>query len=101
MRNPHGYAVIFDPDLRGGVEEHDTITCPHCGSIGMTKSSSTGRLEVLIFRADGSHYLKECGFCRSCMEPVCPRCDGKPCDNRHRRIDAMEALAHKLICKEV
>lgn len=100
MRNPHGYATIIDPSFNGGsVQEHDTVTCIHCGFIGMTKSSLSGKLEILVFRADGTHYMKECGFCRSCFEPVCPKCDGKPCDNRFRRLDQQEAAARKFICQ--
>lgn len=96
MRNPHGYATIVDPGK--GVEEFDTISCIHCGGISMTRSRLTNNLEVMVFRADGTHYMKEAGFCRSCMKPICPRCVGKGCNNRFRRLEAEEALARKLIC---
>lgn len=91
MRSAHGYGVIAgDPAHNFGMQEHDTITCIHCGQIGMTKSSATGRLEVMVFRADGSHYFKEAGFCRSCFEPICPKCDGKGCNNRFKRLELEE-----------
>lgn len=103
MRNPHGYATISDPAL-GGLQEFDVMTCIHSycaggmgGSISMTKNFS-GNLEVMVFRADGTHYMKECGFCRSCMKPVCPICAGKPCSNRFKRMDEKEKAAQKFIC---
>src|SRR5215831_13420286 len=96
MRNPQGYAEIIDPTAGRMVTEFDTITCIHCGSVGMTRGP-TGNLEVMVFRADGSHYFKPCGFCRSCYNPVCPKCEGKPCTNRFRVLDEMESRARKLI----
>lgn len=94
MRHPHGFGqIIGDPAHAHGIAEHDTITCIHCGQVGMVKSSTTGKLEVMVFRADGTHYLKEAGFCRSCMEPVCPKCDGRPCNNRHRRMELLESAS--------
>jgi hypothetical protein len=101
MRSPHGYFISVDP-AASTSQENDIMSCAHAycgngnGSIHMVKSSLTGKLEVMVFRADGSHYFKECGYCRSCMAPVCPICDGKPCNNRHRRMEAMEELHHKL-----
>lgn len=96
MRNPQGYAQIIDPALASPVE-FDTVTCIHCGQIGMTRSPG-GKLEVMVFRADGSHYMLEAGFCRSCMQVVCPKCSGKPCNNRFRRLDGEEKAAQRLIC---
>lgn len=98
MRNPHGYATIIDPAF-GGVQEFDVISCIHCGSVSMTKSA-LGNLEVMVYRADGTHYMKEAGFCRSCMKPICPKCNrpGAPCNNRFRRMEQEEAAARKLIC---
>lgn len=96
MRNAHGYATIADPSL-GGLQEFDVMNCIHCGKVEMTKGSS-GNLEVMVFRADGSHYLKECGFCRSCYKPICPKCNGKPCNNRFKRLEEEEKAASKFIC---
>jgi hypothetical protein len=97
MRFQQGYATISDPDA-GGLQEFDTITCIHCGGVSMTRSS-TGQLEVMVFRADGTHYMKEAGFCRSCMKDICPRCVGKPCDNRFKRLEREEAAARRFICR--
>jgi hypothetical protein len=91
MLRPHGFGqIIGDPAHAHGMAEHDAVNCIHCGSISMVKSSTTGKLEVMVYRSDGTHYFKEAGFCRSCMAPICPRCDGKPCDNRFRRMDRQE-----------
>lgn len=96
MRNAHGYGVIIDPVL--GVQESDQLSCIHCGAVDMLKSSLNGAIVAMVFKSDGSHYMKECGFCRSCMKHVCPRCDGKPCNNRFRRLEEQEAAARKFIC---
>jgi hypothetical protein len=97
MRNPHGYATISDPGV-GSLQEFDTVSCIHCGGISMTRSLS-GTLEVMVYRADGTHYMMEAGFCRSCMKPICPRCVGKPCDNRFKRMEREEAAARRFICR--
>ena len=96
LGTPPGYATVIDPDAPGGLIEYDTTTCPHCGFVAMTKGLS-GNLEVLVFRADGTHYMKPAGFCRNCFQHVCPKCDGKPCDNRFRRLDDEEKAARKII----
>lgn len=98
MLKPDGYGEVIAPPRVCEFREHDVVTCIHCGSVSMTRSGLTGKLEVLIFRADGSHYMRECGFCRNCYKPICPKCDGKPCDNRFRRMEEDEAAAQKLIC---
>jgi hypothetical protein len=96
LRNAHGYGVIIDPVL--GMQESDQLSCIHCGQVDMLKSSLTGALEVMIFRSDGTHYMKEAGFCRNCMKHICPRCVGKPCSNRFKRMEEEEARARKFIC---
>lgn len=102
MLNPNGYAHIIDPNAPGGESKHDVVTCIECGHIDMVRPGLGQPLSVMIFRTDGTHYFKECGFCRSCMQPVCPRCDGKPCNNRFRRIDAEEKQAwRQMICQQV
>lgn len=95
MRTPGGYATIIDPDARQAVQEFDTFTCAHCGGISMARGPN-GKPEVMVFRADGSSYMLEAGFCRSCFSHICPRCLGKPCDNRFRRIDRQEAEAQRI-----
>ena len=95
MRNPQGYAEIFNPGI--AVEEHDTVTCIHCGQVGMTKSSLSGIPEVLVYRPDGTHYLREAGFCRSCMNYTCGRKCCIECNNRFRKLEQEEKTAWKLI----
>jgi hypothetical protein len=93
MRNAGGYGHIIDPDLPGGVGEHDVFTCAHfwCGGrVEMVRAGVSGKLEVMVFRNDGTFYYKEAGFCRNCMRPICPICDGKPCFNRHDAIEKLE-----------
>lgn len=97
FRNPHGYGVIIgDPAHSFGIAEHDAVTCIHCGHIDMVRPSAGGPLQVMVFRRDGTHYFKDAGFCRSCMQPICPKCDGKPCNNRFRRMEREEAAARKV-----
>jgi hypothetical protein len=98
MRNPQGYAHIIDPGARLLKQEFDTITCIHCGHVDMTRAGMTGRLEVLVYRSDGTHYMKEAGFCRGCFRPICPVCEGKPCTNRFKKLELEESAANKLIC---
>lgn len=97
MRTPGGYATIIDPDAKHAVQEFDTFVCAHCPSVQMTKGPN-GKLEVLVYRADGSHYMKEAGFCRSCFQHICPACIGKPCFSRFKRLDQEEAAFRKFIC---
>jgi hypothetical protein len=103
MRNPHGYATIIGPPITGtdqgisGVQEFDTLTCIHSycrGSVSMTRSKN-GKIEIMVFRADGTHYMKEAGFCRSCMAPICPICTGKPCSNKFAKLDEDEMRAYQ------
>jgi hypothetical protein len=98
MRKPDGYSIIIDPGGNNFVQEFDNVTCIHCGQISMTRSGTTGKLECLVFRADGAHHMREAGFCRNCYHHICPRCDGKPCVNRFRKLDGEEAAARRLIC---
>ena len=97
MRNPMGYATIIDPTASRLTEEFDTITCPHCGTVAMTKAAMTGCVEVLIYRADGTHYMREVSRCLKCYQHVCPKCEGKPCSNRFARLDEEERAAARII----
>lgn len=97
MRNPGGYATIIHPGT--SIEEHDTVTCIHCGQVNMTKSSISGIPEVMVYRADGTHYMREAGFCRNCMAHTCGRGRCLECNNRFKRIEAQEAATRKrLVC---
>lgn len=95
MRNAEGYSVIVSPGER--PVEHDTATCGHCQQITFTQSTM-GKPQVLVFRADGSHVMRDIGFCRNCFRHICPRCEGKDCLPFEKRIDAEERVARRLVC---
>lgn len=95
MRDPHGGSTIVHPEF--GTTDYDMLSCIHCGSVSMTRGIG-GVPEVMVFRVDGTHYMKECGYCRSCSHLICPKCVGKPCSNRFRRMEQEEAEARKFIC---
>ena len=93
MLRANGYGVIIGPD---GNQENDVVTCVHCSRIEMVRPGVGKPLSVLVYRANGTHYLKEAGFCRNCMAPICPACDGKPCNNRFRQLDEDEKRARQM-----
>lgn len=95
MRHASGYATIVDPDH--GIQEFDAITCAHCGGVSMTQTTVNSTPQVLVYRADGTHYMKDAGFCRACFSHICPLCNGKECSNRFKRIDEEEKLCRKLL----
>jgi hypothetical protein len=77
LRNPGGYAVVTSPD---GRREADTFTCAHCNSLVIVKDGQT---------AD------DCGgFCRLCMDLVCPRCAGSNCAPFEKKLEQQEAAYH-------
>jgi hypothetical protein len=98
LGTPQGYAEIIDPGASRLVTENDIAVCIHCGFTSMTKGL-TGNLETLVFRADGTHYLRPAARCHGCWHFICPRCEGKPCSNRFKRLEQEETEAQrKLIC---
>lgn len=95
MLNPQGYATIIDPDR--GLIEFDAVTCAHCGNVSMTRSTVNSTPQITVYKADGTNYEKDAGFCRACFHYICPICDGKPCSNRFKRLDEEEKVARSLI----
>jgi hypothetical protein len=77
MRNPGGYAVVTDGD---SVREADTFTCAHCNSIVIVKA--------------GQKAEDVGGFCRMCMDLICPRCADGPCVPFEKKLEAQEAAYH-------
>lgn len=78
MRNPHGTAIIVDPNAP--VRELDTITCAHCQRIVFIKPGLVrqGFDAGSPDNPDTEH--DPGGFCRVCMSPVCgPCCDDGRC----------------------
>jgi hypothetical protein len=97
MRNPQGYNLVTMPGEK--PVEHDTVTCPHCQWVGLTKGAN-GHLQVKVFSNDGATFRYiDAGFCRKCMRHTCPRkeCQAE-CFPIEARIEAEELLARKFIC---
>lgn len=74
VKRPAGYTVrTFE---FGGVAEHDTLQCVHCGT----------HWEIM----PGSGITR--GFCRNCMGPVCgPRC--QHCYPSEKQLDDLERIS--------
>lgn len=84
MRNPHGYAVIVDPDARRLTSERDIFTCAHCHRVVHVKP--------LCDPADMG------GRCTHCEDGegrglICAACVGKPCVPFFRRLEQEESRA--------
>lgn len=98
MLKPRGYGVGTDPNAHGNKVEHDYATCIHCGFIGGVRPGIGQPLSVMIFRADNTHYFKEMGFCRKCMDYVCPKAACQTCNgSRFKAMEIEENQARKLI----
>lgn len=96
MRDAGGYSIVTSPGER--PVEHDLARCAHCPFIMFMKPGFS-RPQTLIFRADGTHYEREAGFCQSCYQHVCPRCDGKDCQPYEKKVDLEEKAARQgLFC---
>lgn len=81
MRNAHG--LLIYTDASGAVQQIDTYRCGHCGlPVPVTPKQNAADVG---------------GFCRVCMENVCPRCCGTGlCDPFESKIEARERRAHEL-----
>jgi len=90
MRNPQGYSVITNPGER--AIEHDTFSCAHCGAITFTKGA-WGQLQVAIIKGDGKVEMRDVHKCYSCDNYICPRCVGKDCIPKFKRIEQEEKAA--------
>ena|SRR5215469_7513975 len=70
---PKAYSVVTDG---WGVEtKEDCHKCWHCQ-------------KMMFFKAgqDPNEF-----FCRKCMQPICPECANKPCDQFEKKLDRAEA----------
>lgn len=90
MRNAGGYSVITSPGEHD--VEHDTFSCAHCGFITFTKAG-WGPMQVAVVRSDGSVFMKDVSKCFKCDEYICPRCVGKDCMPKMKRIELEEKEA--------
>jgi hypothetical protein len=98
MLKPQGYGSGTGPAWRGGKTEGDMTCCIHCGHVDLVQAGIGKPLCVLVFRTDGTHYLREAGFCRSCMASTCGRAQCIPCNNRFRALEIEEKQARRFIC---
>jgi len=69
-----GYSIITDPE--GPVQEADTFTCGHCGTVVWTKPFQDGA-------AMG-------GRCTCCDSLVCLNCVGKGCSPLQKKLEQWE-----------
>jgi hypothetical protein len=71
-RNPHGYAVITNPEAR--TQEFDTLSCAHCGC----------HWQVI----PGSGIKR--GFCMNCMQVTCGSPSCHACLPQEKWLDRVE-----------
>ncbi len=71
-----GYVHIGDPG--GNSLEADTATCCHCNAVWVLRASDPAKGNLG-------------GWCRNCMDAVCPRCAGLDCTPFLKRIERYEA----------
>lgn len=76
MLRPHG-SLRIDTDSR--LDEHDTITCAHCG-----------RVYIVPHRHEESTARPPAQFCFQCKSAICPTCVGRDCVPFMKRVDAIE-----------
>lgn len=75
MRNPGGYAYIFDES--GIRKERDTATCFHCNRVV--------HIRPKMDPADMG------GLCKLCMKFICPKCVGFGCTPFEKKLEAWES----------
>lgn len=92
MLNAPAKLEIIEPGKR--TVEIDAPPCGHCGFI-MLMRPGFGAPQTMIFRADGSSYFLDAGWCRKCSAYTCPRCIGVTCVPREKRADLEEAAARR------
>ena len=83
MRNAHGYAVLIDPDAKGGVVERDCFRCEHCMRVVHLKPNEMPH-----------------ATCKACLEFICERCyalltAGRPCKTVEQQCDELERAVQK------
>lgn len=77
MRKPQGQLTISHAS--GAVEEHDTVTCPHCNCVVVVKGKDVSELG---------------GFCRQCMRQLCnkKKCN-ESCTPFEKKLELWERRA--------
>ena len=77
LLNAGGYGVITD--VEGGIEEHDTFTCPHCNCVQIVRPGSGPTR----------------GYCPLCDAPTCGKkncVEGVPFMKKIERSERREEL---------
>lgn len=97
MLRADGYSIITSPGER--PVEADLEKCAHCQAIQFMRAGF-GAPQVMIFRADATHYMRDVSRCLNCYRFICPRCEGKPCIPFEKKVDLEEAAARKRIVCE-
>jgi hypothetical protein len=91
MREANGYSIITSPGQRS--VEHDLSCCAHCHGVQFMKAGF-GHPQIMIFRADTTHYLVEAHRCRNCFQFVCPKSEcQRECVPFEKKLDAEERAA--------
>lgn len=91
MRQPHGFAIIVDPDQRDPLLERDTVTCGHCQALVFVKPG-TGATTYLIPQLDRTWKEEPGAFCRVCMSAICITCcDKGNCTPFEKQLEVVEA----------
>lgn len=94
MRNASGYSVINSPGERS--LEHDTFSCAHCGKIEFTRGL-WGNFQIAVIKGDGTVEMRDVHKCFRCDEYICPRCVGKDCEPKFKRIEREEREARRIL----
>ena len=96
MRDAGGYSIITAPGER--AVENDLENCAHCQAVQFLRAGLGGNPEIMIFRADGTHYLREARRCSNCWKFVCPKpgCN-QDCVPFEKKLDQEERAA-RFIC---
>ena len=96
MRDAGGYSIVTEPGAR--PVESDLTNCAHCNAVQFVKAGF-GPPQILVYRADGTHYLHEARRCLNCYRYVCPRSEcNKDCVPFELKLDREEAAARRFFC---
>lgn len=81
MRQPGGYAVIFEAD--GSKKEADTFTCAHCQRVVAVKPKAPPS--------------ESGGWCGRCAKPICAGCAvGGTCTPFEKQLERIESRGRLL-----
>ena len=97
MRNAPGYSIITSPGER--AVENDVTKCAHFQRVMLLAPGFSAPF-MMVFRADGSHYMRDSVKCLNCYQHICPACEAKrECVPFEKKVDEEEKAARRLICQ--